>query len=150
MRAEPVRDEQEFLFTGGIPSALPEVVIAQAVLGDSDRVVLQPDVAVIVKSRNSLRFIPALIIRLFSEQHVVLAEFIRRDFGIFGRSLMPESKMTFTTEEICAEDASVVVERGQVSELKVADAFTGKPSRQDAGTTAGQDTDATISYYVTA
>ena len=94
---------------------------------------MQANVAVIVELRNPVRIIGALVIRLFGEEHVVLAEFVRGDFGILGGSLMPERKMTFATEEICAENASVVVECGQVSELKAAVAFTGMTSQQDAG-----------------
>ena len=113
MSAEPVRYAEELLLTAGVAGALPKVVITQAVLGDSDRVVLQADVSVIVELRNAVRVIGTLIVRLFGKEHVVLAEFVQSDVGILRGSLMPESEMAVAAEEIRAENASVVIESGQ-------------------------------------
>src|SRR5579863_1755855 len=109
---EPFGGEEESLAAGGIGGAAEKIVVAQAVLRDRDGVVLQADVAVIVELRHSGGIVGALVVGFFGEEHVVLAQVGDSGVAIGGGSFVPEGEMAFATEEVGAEDASVVAERG--------------------------------------
>src|SRR5580658_3911650 len=106
--AEPVGSDEELSAALGIGGAAVEIVVAESVLRDGDGVVLQADVAMIVELRDTGGIVGALIVGLFGEQHVVLAQFGGGRVGIPGGSFVPEGEMTFAAEEVGAENAAVI------------------------------------------
>src|SRR3954453_13176878 len=70
-RAEPVRSEEKLPAAVGIPRAAPEVVVAKSVLRDGDRAVLQADLPVIVKLRNAVGVVRAVVVGLPGQGDVV-------------------------------------------------------------------------------
>lgn len=115
VRAQPVGTDEELSAAFGVRGAAELVVVSQAVLCDCDGVVLQTDCAVIVELRNAGGVIEALMVRFFGEEHGVLAQICSDRVRILRGSLGPEGEVALASDEIGAEDASVVAETGQGS-----------------------------------
>jgi len=118
MGDEPVSDQEKLAAAVKIAGALPEIVVAESVLGDGDGVVLKSDAAVIVELGNARSIVGASVVRFLGEGHVVFAELSWRGVRILYGRFVPESEMAFASKQIGAEDASVVVEAGQAFILR--------------------------------
>ena len=79
---------------------------------------LQADFAAIVELWDAGRIIRTLVVGLFGEEHVVLAEIAGAGIRILGRSLVPEGEVAVAAEEVGAEDASIIAETGQVGRVR--------------------------------
>ena len=113
VREEPVCGEKEFALAFGICGAAKEIVISQGVLRDCDGVVLAANLAVIVKLRDAVRVVDALVVSFLGEEHVIFAEVAGGGIEILRGSFMPEGEVAFAAEEVGAEDAAVVVQARQ-------------------------------------
>src|SRR5262249_35255181 len=85
------------------------VVISQSPLSDRDRVILQPDLAVIVEHGNSRAVVVPSIVSLLQKWHVIFAKFSGRCIGIYFRTVVPKSELALARNEICAGNASIVI-----------------------------------------
>jgi hypothetical protein len=63
---------------------------------------------VIVELGNAGVIVVSLVVGLFGEEHVVLAEFVGIGVGIFIGRFVSEGEMAFAAEQIGAEDAAIV------------------------------------------
>src|SRR5215831_11884558 len=110
MGAKPICNQKKFPTAIRITGAPPKVVVAQSVLGDCNRVVLQADLAVIVQLRNADGIVGSLIVGLLGEGHVIFPEFGDRCVGVFSRRLMPKGQVALPAQQVGAENAAIVVE----------------------------------------
>src|SRR5579872_28847 len=111
MSAKPITGRNEFLFTILTLAMATQVVVAQSPLRNRDRVMLQPDLAPVVKLRNSSRIVRPCIVRLLAKQHVVFAEPMKTSGRIYPRRLMPKTEMTSSRGYIRAENAPIILQR---------------------------------------
>lgn len=148
--AEPVGDAEELFFSVGLAGTVPQVAVSQTVLSDGDRVILQTDMTVIVELGNAVRVVGSLIIRLFGEEHVVLAELTRARVMIFRGFFVPESEVTIAAEYIGTQDTTVIAERGQGRTIESSSRTTLDGVAARCRDDSRRDADATVLYYVTA
>src|SRR5579863_2981842 len=113
MSFEPVGGQEGFSPALGIVALAEEVVVAQSVLRDGNRVVLRADVSPIVKQWNTGGIERAAVVGLLGESHVIGAEFGTAGPRIFLRRLVPEAELARPPEQVGAENATVIVESGQ-------------------------------------
>src|SRR5579863_1528092 len=116
MSFEPVGGQEGFSPALGIVALAEEVVVAQSVLRDGNRVVLRADVSPIFKQWNTGGIERASIVGLLGESHVIGAEFGAVGLRIFLGRLVPEAELTWTPEQVGAEDAAVVVQSGHANQ----------------------------------
>jgi len=113
VRQEPVRGEKELALAFGICGAAKEIVVSQGVLRDCDGVVLAANLAVIVKLRDAVGVIDALVVGLRGKGHVIFTEVTGGGVEVFRGNFMPEGELALAAEKIGAENAAVVVQAGQ-------------------------------------
>src|SRR5262249_15692828 len=71
---QPVGDAEKLTAPFRVSSATKQIVIAKAVLGDSDRIVLEPYGAMIVEQRNTCGIIFTGVIGFCGKSHVVFTQ----------------------------------------------------------------------------
>ncbi len=105
------RGGQEFFFSADISRVAIEIEVAESPLRDRNRVVLQADAAVVVQHGNASGIVVAAIVRLFREEHVILAKFAGRRVEVRLRRFVPESEMAFLPRhQVRIENAPVVMQ----------------------------------------
>src|SRR5580704_4171215 len=102
MPAQPVASGEESLSSFFILGLAENAVVAQAPLRNSDRVVLQADLAVVVEHRNTGRIVMSRIVSFLGKQHVVFAQLMDARARIRLRRVVPKSEVALSRDKIGA------------------------------------------------